>query len=166
MSDLLPTASLVVATLTVGIMAGFYYGWACSVMPGLNRTDDRTFVATMQATNRAILNAWFAACFAGALVFTAVAAGLHLPADRRTPLPWIVAALVLYAATLVSTMAVNVPLNNQIDAAGDPDRHPDLAAVRDRFEARWVRWHLFRTVVATAAFGCLAWALVLHGRLG
>lgn len=42
----------------------------------------------------------------------------------------------------------------------------DLAAVRERFhEARWVRWNLARAVASTAAFGCLAWALVLHGRI-
>jgi uncharacterized membrane protein len=59
-----------------------------------------------------------------------------------------------------------VPLNDAIKAAGDPDRIPDLAAVRERFnEARWVRWNLARAVATTAAFGCLAWALVLYGRI-
>ena len=63
------------------------------------------------------------------------------------------------------TMVINVPLNDKIKASGDPDRIADLAAVRERFhEARWVGWNLFRAVVSTAAFGCLAWALVLHGR--
>jgi len=37
--------------------------------------------------------------------------------------------------------------------------------VRERFdEARWVRWNNVRTLASTAAFGCLAWALVLFGR--
>jgi uncharacterized membrane protein len=37
------------------------------------------------------------------------------------------------------TMAVHVPLNDAIKAAGDPDRITDLAAVREQFdEARWV----------------------------
>ena len=60
---------------------------------------------------------------------------------------------------------VNVPLNNQLNAAGAPDRIADLAAVRERFEATWVRWNVVRTVASTAAFGCLTWALVLHGRV-
>jgi uncharacterized membrane protein len=41
-----------------------------------------------------------------------------------------------------------------------------LAAVREQFEAAWVRWNVVRTVACTLAFGCLSWALVLHGRLG
>jgi uncharacterized membrane protein len=41
----------------------------------------------------------------------------------------------------------------------------DLAAVRDQFnETKWVRWNVVRAVASTAAFGSLAWALVLHGR--
>jgi uncharacterized membrane protein len=65
----------------------------------------------------------------------------------------------------VITLAVHVPLNDRIKAAGDPDRIADLAPVRKRFnEARWIRWNIVRTVACTTAFGCLAWALVLHGR--
>ena len=63
------------------------------------------------------------------------------------------------------TLAINVPLNDQIKAAGSPDRIADLAAVRERFnEAKWVRWNLIRAVASTIGFGCLAWALVLYGR--
>jgi uncharacterized membrane protein len=69
----------------------------------------------------------------------------------------------LVAATL--TMGLNVPLNNALAAAGDPDRIADLAAVREHFEAPWVRWSLARALTCTAAFGCLAWALLLHGRI-
>jgi uncharacterized membrane protein len=40
-----------------------------------------------------------------------------------------------------------------------------IAAVRDRFdEARWAGWNLVRAVTSTAAFACLAWALVVYGR--
>ena len=81
-------------------------------------------------------------------------------------LPWAVAALVLYLAVFVVTVGINVPLNDGIKAAGDPDRIADLAAVRERFdEARWVRWNLARALASTAAFGCLTWALVLYGRI-
>jgi uncharacterized membrane protein len=62
-------------------------------------------------------------------------------------------------------MAITVPLNDGIKAAGDPDRLADLAAVRQRFnEARWTSWNLVRVVTSTTAFGLLAWALVLLGR--
>ncbi|MET8046386.1 MULTISPECIES: anthrone oxygenase family protein [unclassified Streptosporangium] len=158
--------ALVAATITVGLMAGLFYAYTCSVMPGLGQTDDRTFVGAMRRINVAILNGWFAVCFGGALVLTVLAALLHLHREGRPVLPWIVAALVLYVVVLVITMRVNVPLNNALDAAGEPDGVADLAAVRERFEAMWVRWNLARTVACVAAFGCLAWALVLYGRIG
>jgi uncharacterized membrane protein len=158
-------AALVAATIATGLIAGLYYGWACSVMPGMARADDRTMISAMQSMNVAIVNPWFLASFAGSMLLTLVAGVLHLGAEWRRVLPWILAAFVLYTATLVSTGRVNVPLNNELMAAGEPDRIADLAAVRERFEGPWVRWHLARTIASTIAFGCLTWALVLHGRI-
>jgi uncharacterized membrane protein len=61
----------------------------------------------------------------------------------RDALPWIAAALLLYLVAFVVTIAVNVPLNDGIKAAGDPGRIADLGAVRARFdEARWRGWNL------------------------
>jgi uncharacterized membrane protein len=48
-------------------------------------------------------------------------------------LPWIFAALALYVIAAVITIAVHVPLNDAIKAAGNPDRIHDLAGVRERF---------------------------------
>jgi len=64
----------------------------------------------------------------------------------------------------VITMAVNVPLNDVIKAAGDPS-HIDVALVRQEFhESRWAAWNLLRVATTTPAFGFLAWAVVLYGR--
>jgi uncharacterized membrane protein len=92
-----------------------------------------------------------------------VALATHWSGDLRRTLPWIAAGFLLYLVMFGITMGLNVPLNNQLEAAGDPDRHTDLAAVRERFEAPWVAYNLARAVASTAAFGCLLWALVLHG---
>ena len=160
--ELLRIATLLVATMTTGLMAGVFGLYAHAIMPGLGETDDRTFVGAFQAIDRAIINPWFLPVFMGALLVTALAAGLHLGEDT---FPWILAALLLYLATVVITMRVNVPLNDAIKAAGDPDQI-DLAAVRARFdESRWARWNVVRAVTSTVALGCLAWALVEFGRL-
>ncbi|MFC0505657.1 DUF1772 domain-containing protein [Micromonospora costi] len=161
----LRTLSLLAATVTMGLMAGLFAAFAYSVMPGLSRADDRTLVVAMQRINESILNGWFFVCFFGALLLTAVAAGLHLGAGWRGALPWIVAALVLYLVVLVVTMAANVPLNDALARAGDPDRLTEIAAVRDRFAPAWIRWNLLRAAASTAGFGLLTWALVLHGRV-
>lgn len=154
-----------VATLTMGLMAGSFGLYAHAIMPGLRRTDDRTFVGAFQQLDRAIINPWFMASFFGALLSTGLAGALQFGEDDRSVLPWIVAAFALYFITFVITISVHLPLNDAIKTAGDPDQITDLAAVRDRFdEARWVAWNIVRTLASTAAVGCLAWALVLHGR--
>jgi uncharacterized membrane protein len=163
--ELLRTAVLILATLTVGVMAGVMGLYANTIMPGLRRTDDRTFVGAFQAIDTAIINPLFMLTFFGGMILTSTAAVLHMAEGFRSVLPWIIAALVLYAAVIAITLAVNVPLNDGIKAAGAPDDVADLAAVREQFnEARWVRWNLVRTVLTTIAFGCLTWALVLFGR--
>lgn len=161
------TAALMIATLMVGLFAGVFAIYANAIMPGLRRTNDRTFVGAFQAIDTAIINPLFLMTFLGGLVFTGIAAALHLGEDFRSVLPWIVVALVLYVAVVVITVSVNVPLNDGIKAAGNPDGIDDLAAVREQFnEERWVGWNLFRALATTIAFGCLAWALVLLGRVG
>jgi uncharacterized membrane protein len=147
----------------MGLMAGVFGLYQHTVMRGLGRTDDRTFVGAFQAMDRAIINPLFMLTFLGALVFAAVAAGLH--AGERSVLVWVAAAFVLYLAVVVVTLAINVPLNDALKAAGDPDRIADLAQARERFdEARWVGWNIVRTILSAAAFACLAWALVEYGR--
>jgi hypothetical protein len=61
------TAGIVLglAALTTGLMAGVYYAYACSVMPGLARTGDRTFIDAMQQINVAIQNPVLFAAFSG-----------------------------------------------------------------------------------------------------
>ncbi len=150
---------LFVATLTVGLMAGVFAIYANAIMPGLRSTDDRTFVHTFQAIDRAIINPLFLGTFFGGLLCTGAAAALRLNSDG---LPWIAAALMLYLATMVITLAIHVPMNNAIKAAGDVDQltELELGAVRRSFdELRWGRWNMIRAVLSTLAFGSLAWSL-------
>ncbi|WP_030186778.1 DUF1772 domain-containing protein [Streptomyces sp. NRRL S-813] len=157
---------LLAATLTTGLMAGLYFAFSVAVMPALARADDRTFIETMQRVNVAILNGWFSLAFGGALVLGVVAAVLHRGGAGRPVLPWIIAGVVLYAASLVVTMGFNVPLNNHLADAGAPGRIHDPAAVRARFESAWVHWNIARTLVTAGALGCLAWAMRVAGGTG
>ncbi len=160
MSDPLRTTTLLAAAITLGLMAGLFFGFANAVMPGLRRTDDRTFVAAMQRFNASIQNGLFALVFLGALVATGWAAWLHR-GDRPVFLPVLI-ALGLYVVTLLITFGVNIPLNNRLDAAGDPQRVADPRAVRKAFYGPWVRWNALRTLTCMGAFGSICWALVRH----
>jgi uncharacterized membrane protein len=153
---------LVAAELTSALQAGTYYAFSISVLPGLRLGDPRVFVATMQQINVAIINQWFMASFLGAPLLAAVGIALHL--GGRPGLGLTIAAFVFALATAVITMALNVPLNNALMVAGDPTAIADPAAVVARFDAPWMRWNTIRAITSTVAVGCLAWALVLHGR--
>ena len=151
------------ATITMGIGAGVYLLYAFAIMPGLRRTDDRTFVGAFQQIDTAIVGPFLLVFFIGPLAFAALAAALHLGDGDRSELALIAVAIVLQLLMAGITLRVNVPLNDGIKAAGDPSQI-DVAAVRQRFnEARWARGNNVRAVAATVAFGCLAWALVLYG---
>jgi uncharacterized membrane protein len=157
--------ALIVATITMGLMAGVFGLYSNTIMRGLGATDDRTFVGAFQAIDRAIINPLFMLTFSGALVSTGVTAALYIADDGGSVLPWVVVAFVLYLAVVVITGGINVPLNDALKAAGDPDQISDLVAVRRDFhESRWLAWNHVRTIATLVAFGCLAWGLVLHGR--
>ncbi|MFF7676073.1 DUF1772 domain-containing protein [Actinacidiphila glaucinigra] len=160
-------AVLVAATVAVGLMAGLFFAFSVAVMPGLAKAADRTLVDAMQRINTAIRNGWFLLVFGGSLLLCAGAVVLCLRDGGRGPLPWVIAATVLHLAVLAVTFGVSIPLNDRLDAAGDPGDPgglADAAGVRERFEAAWVRWNLVRTLLCTGALGCLGWALVLSGR--
>ena len=160
--NVLRVACLIAATMTTGLMAGVYFSYGNAFMPGLGKTDDKTFVGAFQAVDRAILNPIFLGLgFLGTAVLTLLAGLLQL---QEKALPWIAVAFVLYLITMILTIAVNVPLNDAIKAAGDPTTI-DVAAVRAAFdESRWRAFNLIRIILAVVAFGLLSYTLVLTGK--
>lgn len=141
--DQLRSPVLLAATLATGLQAGTYYTWACGVMPGLAKVDDRAFVSSMTHVNVAIVNPVFMLTFLGAPALAAAAVAVS-PAGARG---WAVAGLALALGTVVVTALGNVPLNDALAAGGS----------RADFETSWVRWNLVRTLTATASLACLGW---------
>jgi hypothetical protein len=73
----------------------------------------------------------------------------------RTRQPWAsrfaIAAWVLMALALVITLAVNVPIDRQIQSWTAAALPPDWRAIRDR----WEFYHGLRTLVSLTALACL-----------
>jgi uncharacterized membrane protein len=154
------------AVLAVGLVAGLYFFSAVAVMPALTAAGDRTLVDAMQQMIDKIENPAFFLVFLGAPALAVVALVQARSSGQARIAGWIVAALALYTAMVVITFAVNIPLNDDLEQAGDPAQIDDIAEVRDDFVTPWVAWDIVRTVVTIAAFGALTWALVLRARLG
>lgn len=148
------TTLVFLATISVGLMAGTFALYAHTLMPGLGRADDRTFVGAFQAIDRAIINPWFIGLsFGAALIFSLGAAGAHFGHDRFR---WVLAAFICYGICVAITALVHLPLNNAIKAAGDISTIGDVAEIRRQFnEGRWTAWNLVRTVLSLVSFACL-----------
>lgn len=150
-------AALVAMTLVTGLI----YTFSVAVMPSLASADDHTFVAITQRFNE---NPVFPLTFTAPLVLIPLAVMLQRRHGPGIAMRWTVAALVLYAIVLAVTAGIHIPLNYEINDAGDPDRITDLAHVRNQFEGPWVVWNIVRALPSTAAVAALGRALVLYGR--
>src|SRR5882757_4774202 len=150
---------LVAATVAMGLFAGVFYIFACTIMPSLSRSNDRVFIEVMQNINDQIQNPVFFLSFLGAPLLAAVAAWQ----SRRAPYRWwVFAGFAAVALAFLLTVTVNIPLNNELADAGDPARIADPAAVREEFEDPWVAWNVVRALLSTLALACLARALLLY----
>jgi uncharacterized membrane protein len=148
---------LIAATISTGLVAGLFYGFACAVMPGLGQVDDASFVTVFRAINRRILNGWFMIAFVGSpLLIVATGVAQFVVGG---PQPWepLATAAALTVISSAITGRVNVPLNNALDAAGSGDP----ARQRSAFETRWRRANIARSVASSAAFGALVWAIAI-----
>ena len=148
---------LIAATISTGLVAGLFYGFACAVMPGLGQVDDAAFVTVFRAINRRILNGWFLIAFLGSPVLIVATGVAQLVVGG--PQPWVplAAAAALTVISWVITGRVNVPLNIALDAAGSADPTP----VRVAFETRWRRANIARSAASAAGFGSLIWAIAI-----
>ncbi|SDD77268.1 Uncharacterized membrane protein [Glycomyces harbinensis] len=162
----LRTGTLLLATVTTGLTAGVYTDWSNTIMPGLGDVDDRTFVTAFQSLDAAIMNPLFLGVeFTGSLLLIALALALHMRSGQRATLVWLSVALAAYLVSVVITMGVNEPLNQQLRSVTDSTSDADFAAARAMLdEARWTAWNTVRALATLTAFGSLAWSLVIHQR--
>lgn len=150
-------ASILLAILTTGLSAGFFYAYACSVTLGLARLDDAAYVVAMQEINATVRNPVFAFGFFGALVSLAAATLLHLRGPRSPRGLLVLAALVVYAAGGFGvTMRANVPLNRDLERVERTAAPETLARERAAYEDEWNAWNVVRTLGSTLAFALVA----------
>ncbi|MFE6911511.1 anthrone oxygenase family protein [Streptomyces erythrochromogenes] len=155
---------LTVATVLVGLMAGLFFAFDVSVMPGLAAGDEQTYVTAMRAFNKAIDgNPLFGTVFVLALVAAVLSVVLEFRGGRRAVALWVGAAAAAYLVVLLITFTVNIPLNNELADAGEVARMKDFEIV-ERFRTTWVTTNIIRTLLCTTALAALARALLLHGR--
>jgi uncharacterized membrane protein len=124
MRNLILQSVLMGATFLCSLVAGFLFAFAVVVMPGIGRLDDRDFIRAFQAIDRVIIQnnqPLFLLVWGGSVLAMVAAAVLGLwVLDGADRLLVIAAALVYGVCVQLPTIAINVPLNNGIQAL-DPD---------------------------------------------
>ena len=154
------------ATLTTGLIGGFFYAYACSVTLGLALLPDAQYVEAMQSINATVRNGVFAVSFFGAALTLLLALAVHVPRLTTLRFLLIAAACVLYiGGGFMLTMLVNVPMNEELARVGDV-APGTLAEVRTDYEDPWNSWNWVRTVFSTLAFIALIGACFARPRRG
>lgn len=149
-------AGLVLLATVLGVLALYSH----TIMPGLKKTDDVTFVQSFQAIDRQIVNPVFMLQFFAPLFILGFAA-YYAARNHVAGAPYVIAALVCYAVAVAITMAVNVPLNDGIKKVADAAQSGIAADARTHFnEMKWALFNNIRmvfTMLATAFSAVALW---------
>jgi uncharacterized membrane protein len=145
--------ALIAATLLCGLVAGFVFAFATVVMPGIGTLDDRSFLRAFRVIDRVIQDNQpvFLLVWVGSVVALLASVVLGFGRLDGTGRVLVIAAgLVYLLGVQLPTVAINVPLNNAVQAL-DIDGMDDTAVEKARqdFEPRWVYWNVVRTVLAS-----------------
>lgn len=153
------SATLILAAVTAGLMAGLFAGFAYAVMPALRRSGDAEFIEVMRNINLVIVNPLFMILFVGGLAAGLAAVVTNWRSGDPAVRYWAIAGFACYLAMFLITSGASVPLNDKLAAAGELPQLPDPHAVRTQFEEPWIAWNTARTIANVGALGCFALAL-------
>ncbi len=144
--------SLITAVLISGLSAGLFYAWQVSVIPGTKKVIDATYLESMQAINRAILNPAFFLIFFGTLICLAICTVQQY--NNGVTFWFLLAATLFYLfGTFGVTAFGNVPLNDSLEIINLSElMEPDLFELRSTYEKKWNRFHLIRTIFSVLSF--------------
>ncbi|WP_049575708.1 anthrone oxygenase family protein [Nonomuraea sp. SBT364] len=140
---------LTLVTLVLhGALAGLFYAFSMSVMPALNAVEPAQAEVVMRSINKKILNPWLYIAFIGAPI-AALVAGLL--ADGPAAVWFFAAAGVNFVGSFLVTGAINVPMNNAVDAGTLPWKD---------YAPRWIVWNTVRAVASFAGLVLVGIGLV------
>lgn len=154
--------SLLLSTLLCGLVAGLVLGFAIVVMPGIAVLMDRDYLRAFQVIDAVIQRGHpiFGAVWVGSALAALVCLGLgFLSLEGLDRALLSIAAVGYLLGVQVPTAVVNIPMNNALQALDlEVASDDECRVIRSDFEARWNRWNVARTIVATVS--ALLFALI------
>jgi len=149
------------AVLTTGLVAGIVLAYSNSVMPGLRKSDDRTFVLSIKHMTSSVANPIFLVISNGALLAQIAFVVLAVVSQQFSQIILGSVALVFYVATLLITFLGNLPLNKAIISAELPESDSGWNKLRVQFESRWTSLNHLRTLTCILSVSALLVALLI-----
>jgi len=147
------TLILLFATLLTGLLAGVFFTWTNAITPGIGRLNDVNYLKAFQHMNRTILNPLFYIVFMGPLLLSVAATYFYKANPAYILWMLIVATVIYFLGVIVVTILGNIPLNNMLDKTNLADISlEDAKSLRDKFETKWNKLHLIRTISSTTSF--------------
>jgi len=139
--------------LLTGLSAGLCFTWSNAITPGIGRLNDPDYLMSFQQMNRTIINPLFLLVFFGPSIVGAI--NLYLFKNAPSPLIWplILGIAIYFFGVVLVTIFGNVPLNEVLDKTDlNSASIEELRQLRERFEVKWNRLHLIRTLSSIISF--------------
>ena len=147
-------------------MAGLFYSYSYSVVPGLKLLTDTEYIRSMQSINKAIQNPVFFICFFGAPLLLPVSTYLNY--FQHPPLRFwlLLAATFLYLIGVFGvTIFGNIPLNNMLEKFNLLNASKDsISLQRTLFEGRWNNLNTIRTISSILSLVLIIIACINSGK--
>ncbi len=139
----------IISIIFTGAIFGFFYAWVCSTMWAFDDADPRVAIEAMQAVNSGVRNAaFFPAFFLTPLTLFAAAASARRDNSTQATRYFLAAGLVYIIGGLVLTMAIHVPLNEELADMVVPASVEDAETMWTEYSKEWQRWNITRTVAS------------------
>ncbi|GAA4226251.1 DUF1772 domain-containing protein [Actinomadura meridiana] len=157
--------SAVLSIIMAAGMAGAFFAFSTGVMPGLNSARPGSAIDAMQTINQKIQNPLFVGMFMLVPV-VAVAAGVFLLTlgHKSAAILFFVAAALYFVGALVPSFAVNIPMNDDLDAVTIPKATSEAAKVWSDYSGRWTAWNNVRAVFSWGSVLAMSIGVYLWGK--
>jgi uncharacterized membrane protein len=141
-----------------GLMAGLFFAFSSFITTALGRVAPAAGIAAMNSINEAILRSLFMPLFWGTTAASAALAILAMGVwDQAGAKAMLAGGLLYLLGMVVCTLAIEVPLNDQLQSAAAGD---SALWTWQRYLLRWTRWNHVRTISCTLSCALCIWALV------
>jgi len=152
------TATLWVAAIGCGLMAGVYFTFSAFVMQAFAAMPTPSAIKAMNSINKVIVSSAFLPLFFGTTIAAVLLIGQTLYTVSLAQEPYSMLGGVIYLIGMFfCTIAFNIPLNNRL-AALDPDA-AEAEQVWQHYAKVWTRWNHIRTLASVTASLLFTYAL-------